>query len=184
MRAGRASHRGRGSSPHTRGARQLLIVHRRILRIIPAYAGSTLLVLRVRRSRRDHPRIRGEHGDDPAGHVDLPGSSPHTRGARGRVVPGRPVGRIIPAYAGSTWNPDASGKERQDHPRIRGEHRLRASSSVLRRGSSPHTRGALEAPSGGPDRMGIIPAYAGSTPSASRIQEIRRDHPRIRGEHG
>ena len=51
-------------------------------------------------------------------------------------------GGIIPAYAGSTWNPDTSGKERQDHPRIRGEHHSRVSESVRQAGSSPHTRGA------------------------------------------
>ena len=29
--------------------------------IIPAYAGSTLAIVRIRAERRDHPRIRGEH---------------------------------------------------------------------------------------------------------------------------
>ena len=31
-------------------------------------------------------------------------------------------GRIIPAYAGSTLDPDRSGVGDWDHPRIRGEH--------------------------------------------------------------
>ena len=51
----------RGSSPHTRGA---LCAQPRILRnsrIIPAYAGSTGGHLARPQSRRDHPRIRGEH---------------------------------------------------------------------------------------------------------------------------
>ena len=72
----------KGSSPHTRGARVLPGLIGRRVRIIPAYAGSTL--------KPDY--------------VDLVrvGSSPHTRGApsgwqRSEHPPG-----IIPAYAGST----------------------------------------------------------------------------------
>ena len=53
----------------------------------------------------------------------------------------------------------------------------------MARGSSPHTRGALltavDVDGGGR----IIPAYAGSTPSASPKPASHRDHPRIRGEH-
>ena len=92
---------------------------------------------------------------------------------------------IIPAYAGST-----TGKTRNQ---------------IIDRGSSPHTRGAprrtacrtrcqwdhprirgehvavwrdLEVP------LGIIPAYAGSTPTPpSGLQPVPLDHPRIRGEH-
>ena len=50
-------------------------------------------------------------------------------------------------------------------------------------GSSPHTRGA---PGGDPrsrSGVGIIPAYAGSTRPTDGLRLLRRDHPRIRGEH-
>ena len=50
--------------------------------IIPAYAGSTLLIC---------VRMR-----------DIEGSSPHTRGARRAAAEDRHAGGIIPAYAGST----------------------------------------------------------------------------------
>ena len=50
-------------------------------------------------------------------------------------------------------------------------------------GSSPHTRGALSDAVWQARRAGIIPAYAGSTSSASMMSYLRRDHPRIRGEH-
>ena len=74
-------------------------------RIIPAYAGSTTLVVSRDHLMPDHPRIRGEHCvckkedfgpivDHPrirGEHIDLraaedtsKGSSPHTRGARCR----------------------------------------------------------------------------------------------------
>ena len=50
-------------------------------------------------------------------------------------------------------------------------------------GSSPHTRGAPRALLVHPARVGIIPAYAGSTRCSSRVRTSLRDHPRIRGEH-
>ena len=135
---------------------------------------------------RDHPRIRGEH---EGGHK----ATKFTMG-------------IIPAYAGSTLTqrartapptgssphtrgaPRATGagqRRGRDHPRIRGEHQV------------VHAQRA--------EARGIIPAYAGSTMSASLSStsypgssphtrgapvsvppraRASRDHPRIRGEHG
>ena len=160
----------KGSSPHTRGARWPCT--------------------RRRPKAGDHPRIRGEHvahlgtlrdmegiipayagstivADTPQG--AQAGSSPHTRGAR---LPGwrLPIGS-------------------RDHPRIRGEHVRGAlggavaygiipayagSTTISRlmirplRGSSPHTRGALNATGVLIGALGIIPAYAGSTSSLVR----------------
>ena len=94
--------RGRGSSPHTRGARHAADKCDAIHRIIPAYAGSTALQLDVWTTYWDHPRIRGEHLRCCARRCVIAGSSPHTRGAH---RPARSRGhheRIIPAYAGST----------------------------------------------------------------------------------
>ena len=153
-----------GSSPHTRGARLRQARPRRAARIIPAYAGSTGMLLRPAETTADHPRIRGEHPPESETSARKPGSSPHTRGARRR--PAWSTGGVT------------------DHPRIRGEHvhlQDRHHESV---GSSPHTRGAHRPMR--PQRTGtrIIPAYAGSTRRslARRIQSP--DHPRIRGEHG
>ena len=50
-------------------------------------------------------------------------------------------------------------------------------------GSSPHTRGAPSSPTRPRFRMGIIPAYAGSTPPDDGGAGGDGDHPRIRGEH-
>ena len=154
-----------GSSPHTRGAQHLFNLW---------YGASW-----------DHPRIRGEHAVAPHVHAQLVGiipayagstavwyaengfgvgSSPHTRGA--------PVVRPVAPVA------------HRDHPRIRGEHALTTlplsfifgiipayagstfglrNSEDLRRGSSPHTRGA--------PRHDV------------RATRRQGDHPRIRGEH-
>ena len=50
-------------------------------------------------------------------------------------------------------------------------------------GSSPHTRGAPYEGRGEEFRVGIIPAYAGSTGPSARTRSSVGDHPRIRGEH-
>ena len=50
-----------GSSPHTRGALTPVSRCLGVLRIIPAYAGSTVRRLRRPGRPQDHPRIRGEH---------------------------------------------------------------------------------------------------------------------------
>ena len=132
---------------------------------------------------RDHPRIRGEHHSGVPELALLRGSSPHTRGAPSRRVRVRSPHGIIPAYAGSTLFFLAQQSADKDHPRIRGEHLpLRY---VMRNclGSSPHTRGALDCKTLLLRVSGIIPAYAGSTKTIYVFPSVRRDHPRIRGEH-
>ena len=132
----------------------------------------------------DHPRIRGEHPRAPVTIVHGAGSSPHTRGARGRRARGQPTSRIIPAYAGSTPRSKSPGGFFQDHPRIRGEHDVYDMVTARGRGSSPHTRGARRRPEQPVLERGIIPAYAGSTFATRRPRMSMPDHPRIRGEHG
>ena len=95
----------------------------------------------------------------------LPGSSPHTRGARRRRARTPPPGGDHPRIrgehpAGRRAARDADGID----PRIRGEHWFSRVQRVL--------------------SSGIIPAYAGSTPSHIPPSVSAQDHPRIRGEHG
>ena len=152
-----------GSSPHTRGARKSTARPSPGARIIPAYAGSTVMRSCCLGSFSDHPRIRGEHRAPTATTSVSLGSSPHTRGA--------------PRH--NSWtNPLA-----RDHPRIRGEHSLCQEAFVLAMGSSPHTRGALDLLKILPPDNGIIPAYAGSTVGNRPHHRHQPDHPRIRGEH-
>ena len=91
-----------GSSPHTRGAHRRPERQWAWQRIIPAYAGSTSLVMRSCCLGRDHPRIRGEHSYSVSAERGRHGSSPHTRGALPDVHGRHRRTRIIPAYAGST----------------------------------------------------------------------------------
>ena len=172
-----------GSSPHTRGAR----VHQTTMTtkrgIIPAYAGSTMVVVSSTGRRRDHPRIRGEHPTDIDGRSQQSGSSPHTRGAPAEDVDALQLARIIPAYAGSTATFRTVLYAQRDHPRIRGEHAPGSCATSPTWGSSPHTRGARGDDLFADELHGIIPAYAGSTPGSSTPGAGLRDHPRIRGEH-
>ena len=152
-----------GSSPHTRGARRCSSTRSGAFWIIPAYAGSTGGFLSRSAFPEDHPRIRGEH-ITRAGRLRPPcGSSPHTRGAPDRRQARQPRHGIIPAYAGSTRMNSSKMRVPTDHPRIRGEH-LRVPLSIhCFLGSSPHTRGAPGRRLALVLRIGIIPAYAGST---------------------
>ena len=70
-----------------------------------------------------------------------------------------------------------------DHPRIRGEHALAEAGQERAAGSSPHTRGAHPLWTNYLKPLGIIPAYAGSTPERHCFRGESADHPRIRGEH-
>ena len=58
---------GGGSSPHTRGALDLVGGRGYGCRIIPAYAGSTLPGICATHDTTDHPRIRGEHKRETGG---------------------------------------------------------------------------------------------------------------------
>ena len=138
---------------------------------------------RARTASADHPRIRGEHPGIPSHSGKWSGSSPHTRGAPSNAVPKPSTTRIIPAYAGSTISWSSQPPEAADHPRIRGEHAQGGIGKLKQGGSSPHTRGAPSRPVLAVPGIGIIPAYAGSTPSGTTLGGISRDHPRIRGEH-
>ena len=113
-----------GSSPHTRGAPNL--------------------APRFTTSRRDHPRIRGEHDPFPASVGFLPGIIPAYAGS---TVPSGFVTRMktgsSPHARGAPSAPSSGWSRGGDHPRIRGEHRS--------------SRGRTWPP------CRIIPAYAGST---------------------
>ena len=135
-------HKAGGSSPHTRGAPIALLSFIGVIRIIPAYAGSTGPGATHSVGRKDHPRIRGEHSPLDPSYSKHEGSSPHTRGAREGGESDVAGAGIIPAYAGSTLLFRMGAAQNPDHPRIRGEHVDHAPVEASPAGSSPHTRGA------------------------------------------
>ncbi len=111
------------------------------------------------------------------------GSSPLTRGKRGRLAPDRRLPRLIPAHAGKTELADMYYSGVSAHPRSRGENHATMLRRAMRAGSSPLTRGKLH-----DDRlMGhhtrLIPAHAGKTDVPELDYHSGRAHPRSRGEN-
>ena len=152
-----------GSSPHARGARCLRRDREHRRGIIPACAGSTSLTCFRVMTRRDHPRMRGEH--------------------KYYIIKTMRRAGIIPACAGSTTARAGIWFARRDHPRMRGEHLQRVTRVCGVPGSSPHARGARNGHIKTDGSAGIIPACAGSTVFNQTLHFLFRDHPRMRGEH-
>ena len=97
-----------GSSPRARGTHFDRPHALGSLRFIPACAGNT----RARPSRAwrhpVHPRVRGEHTENPSSLALQAGSSPRARGTH--RIPPEEAGqnRFIPACAGNTYSPPSS----------------------------------------------------------------------------
>ena len=105
------------------------------------------------------------------------------RGTLAGSVDGVHRAGIIPAHAGNTGLGAAKNPNGQDHPRACGEHGIRRTRYDSNAGSSPRMRGTLIVPVRGLFRVGIIPAHAGNTISASISPRHSGDHPRACGEH-
>ena len=152
-----------GSSPPTRGPRHVAaLVHGRG-GIIPAYAGTTPGAAWASSSWGDHPRLRGDHRRRRNRRLRSPGSSPPTRGPLFTVDSCTPTAGIIPAYAGTTAVALWQRQNARDHPRLRGDHSQIIVPFALVAGSSPPTRGPPRRVHAPKHRVGIIPAYAGTT---------------------
>ena len=90
---------------------------------------------------------------------------------------------IIPAYAGNTRMLRHRRLACRDHPRVCGEHDVGRYKWVELTGSSPRMRGTRGSIQIIHARTGIIPAYAGNTPTMIITARTLRDHPRVCGEH-
>ena len=117
----------RGSSPRMRGTLQASRVIVVLPGIIPADAGSTMVMKNMPDAGGDHPRGCGEHSSSDAGMNPGWGSSPRMRGAPAGHLPGGHLGQIIPADAGSTAVRVLCRLRIQDHPRGCGEHDMYSS---------------------------------------------------------
>ena len=72
-----------GSSPRMRGTQCVPKATYHGIGIIPAYAGNTTCFVGMSDSRRDHPRVCGEHNLLTCTGARRTGSSPRMRGTRG-----------------------------------------------------------------------------------------------------
>ncbi len=172
-----------GSSPHARGALSIIEVRVDDQGLIPACAGSTRLTTTASNLTTAHPRMRGEHGHRKRNEISTGGSSPHARGAQRDVVSVVGAGGLIPACAGSTCRSRRTLCGTRAHPRMRGEHPAPVVPRRIRKGSSPHARGALSIIEIWVDDQGLIPACAGSTHPPGHHAQPPKAHPRMRGEH-
>ena len=133
--------RRQGSSPLSRGIRELPEGCSARFRIIPALAGNTFQVYDTMLESTDHPRSRGEYLRAASMAALACGSSPLSRGILAHWDDDTNCVRIIPALAGNTKQPSRTKSNHQDHPRSRGEYSDISDFAVPRSGSSPLSRG-------------------------------------------
>ena len=144
MRSDNVSEAG-GSSPLTRGTRESGRVCYLIARFIPAYAGNSKSKSRRCLFSSVHPRLRGELKVKVKKVFILLGSSPLTRGTHQSIDEVRVNARFIPAYAGNSSEPQRFWQPVSVHPRLRGELAKKSIYCSSVPGSSPLTRGTLQA---------------------------------------
>ena len=172
-----------GSSPLTRGKRPGCSSVAVGSGLIPAHAGKTEPRAGLQRSRRAHPRSRGENQALPSALNPNYGSSPLTRGKLPRFTSGWEGTGLIPAHAGKTAASQEQDPKYSAHPRSRGENRMPAWITATPCGSSPLTRGKLAGPPAAAACKGLIPAHAGKTGAGAGCSVALGAHPRSRGEN-
>ena len=194
----------RGSSPLTRGKHPVRDQEPERVGLIPAHAGKTPAwrahrrptggsspLTRGKRPRRPqstaieraHPRSRGENSRCASASRTSLGSSPLTRGKPVCCLLRLFAYGLIPAHAGKTANGHPFCALARAHPRSRGENTPWLSHAWTQPGSSPLTRGKQSWLGVLFDGVGLIPAHAGKTTTASRSARAAGAHPRSRGEN-
>ena len=172
-----------GSSPRVRGTRERRGPFHHDHGIIPACAGNTRRGSRRSHPRRDHPRVCGEHSDEPFTAEEIAGSSPRVRGTLADNVHRIHDRGIIPACAGNTPMEFEPISPERDHPRVCGEHNRKVLTMCSEEGSSPRVRGTRVLGRDDEAELGIIPACAGNTSQHRPALPSFWDHPRVCGEH-
>ena len=149
----------------------------------PAYAGKTGAHHGNNGPKEKHPRLRGEDMKSDMAMIPCPETPPLTRGRRPEYLGGSSSRGNTPAYAGKTWTPIERGayrrntpayagktrhaaigkRERQKHPRLRGEDHCRGGNPPARPETPPLTRGRLSGTAKDPEALRNTPAYAGKT---------------------
>ena len=153
----------RGSSPLARGLPLNVKTTAGDFGIIPARAGFTRGLRRLRCAPTDHPRSRGVYDRDAAGSRAAGGSSPLARGLPTPRPGSTRMTRIIPARAGFTAEASRSAPMAADHPRSRGVYQRVDRETGQPMGSSPLARGLRATRRLPGSAVRIIPARAGFT---------------------
>ena len=131
----------------------------------------------------EHPRARGENHLPPTRRRRWRGTSPRTRGKRGKKGGFLAAGRNIPAHAGKTPTLVFPATLGEEHPRARGENDIGSGSENSSRGTSPRTRGKQNQRKKEIMPPRNIPAHAGKTRYVMGFRCFLAEHPRARGEN-
>ena len=173
----------RGSSPLTRGKPPLVRPGCAQGGLIPAHAGKTRPTECRALDTQAHPRSRGENSPTQRPQRNQEGSSPLTRGKLVSIVRAVTLAGLIPAHAGKTVWVRVEIDNARAHPRSRGENRCVQSRPSRTVGSSPLTRGKRRVWRRLTNDVRLIPAHAGKTGRSLHVSELKRAHPRSRGEN-
>ena len=172
-----------GSAPHARGTQPWQLMSKDEQRFSPACAGNTTKSSSSWSDSTVQPRMRGEHGRLLVSGVKKSGSAPHARGTPNLTFRRVQSRRFSPACAGNTAAASCSLRPPSVQPRMRGEHRRRASINCLKIGSAPHARGTRDLHPATTHLSRFSPACAGNT-ALSKSEAISiAVQPRMRGEH-
>ena len=157
------------SPPRMRGKVHSTVYADGSSRITPAYAGKRSRCTFVQRLRWDHPRVCGEKMVSMIPHRRSRGSPPRVRG-KGikRGCHSHQCG-ITPACAGKRRLRRRFSTLPQDHPRVCGEKNCGSKLAFRTMGSPPRMRGKALDLNLLTASLGITPAYAGKSASASTL---------------
>ena len=182
-KSGSSRHRHTGSSPLTRGKLDLVPRWGLPRGRIPTHAGKTHPATMPAPAAPAHPRSRGENTIRALGNGHLQGSSPLTRGKPPILLGENCRHGLIPTHAGKTATRPPPPSNPTAHPRSRGENPSATIDPNSLTGSSPLTRGKLEARRTPVRDLGLIPTHAGKTGPTPMRAKPSRAHPRSRGEN-
>ena len=90
--------------------------------------------------------------------------------------------RITPAHAGTSTVQQRDPVAAQDHPRTRGDKFSTVLKPSISSGSPPHTRGQVQHRDRGRNPQRITPAHAGTRYTCRSSGDLKKDHPRTRGD--
>ena len=151
------------------------------MRIIPARAGQTGVIVHRHCAAPDHPRACGANNFGVSWSTSPAGSSPRVRGKHIFHAGFKHLRRIIPARAGQTTVSRTSRHAATDHPRACGANLYGKPFCVTLYGSSPRVRGKHQARLHVQRDGRIIPARAGQTQMSPLSLSSSADHPRACG---
>ncbi len=172
-----------GSPPHARGIQHTHCESFPLTGLTPACAGNTCVAGLNAKSRRAHPRMRGEYSTTSVLACLVLGSPPHARGIPIAVCRFWCSSGLTPACAGNTARHSPDTEKSLAHPRMRGEYCGRGDLRPAQPGSPPRARGILDEADRLNLQTGLTPACAGNTVKTWTHPRYPWAHPRMRGEY-